>query len=160
MNDQQVAAKFLSWLKEFNPVLWATVKVKRPDLFNAAHAKGLGYLAADETSTVAPSSAPWYSGILTSIADTVKAVLPIYQQKKIIDTQVKLLSQGKAPLTNEQIMAAGTTSLQVQLSPDIEKQVVATAKTAQSGINWTTMALLAGGGFLVWQLTQPKGRRR
>lgn len=148
--------KYLEWLKDFNPLLYAAVKVKRPDIFQRLKADGLAYLSADETIQV---SKPWYANILQTVADTAKMFVPVYQQKKLFDTQVDLAKKGLPMLSNDQILAAGTTSIQVDLPPDIKGEVIKTARTTQSGINWTVMALIAGGGFLLYTMTQKKGRR-
>ena len=152
-SQKNALVRYINWLKEFNPVLYAAVKVTRPDIFNALKARGMGYLAADEP-------VPWYTTALNTVTEAVKAFVPIYQQKVIFSTQMDRIKNGLPPLSNEAIAQAGTTHIQVDLPADIKDQVLQTAQTAQSGINWGVMGLLVGGGILLWTMTQPKRRRR
>lgn len=151
MENKQALIRYLKWLQGFNPVLYAAAKVTHPEIFE--NLKGVGLGATDTENE------PWYATALNTVADAVKAFVPIYQQKKILDTQLQLAKSGQPMLSNEQIAQAGTTSIQVQLPDDIKDEVVNTAKAAQSGINWTVIALLGGGIFLLTQMKPKRGRR-
>lgn len=159
MQSKQSLVKYIKWLQDFNPILYTAVKVSRPDIFSALKSSGLG--AADPfVGPPEPAEAePWYASILNTIADTAKAFVPIYQQKKILETQLDLAKSGQPMLTNDQIRQAGTTNIQVDLPSEIKDEVIQTTKAARSGINWGTLALLGGGVFLIMQMGK-KGRRR
>ena len=152
MNEKQVLKRYLDWMKKFNPLLYNAVKVSRPDIFNTLKSHGLN---ATETTS---ESQPWYASVLNTIADTAKAFLPIYQQKKILDTQLQLAKAGQPMLTNQQIANAGTTHIQVDLPPEIQQEVVATTQAAGRTINWVPILLLGGG--LLLAVTMGKKKRR
>ena len=149
MNGQTTAVKYMKWLKDFNPVLYSAIIVMNPEIKQAFKAAGLSYLGAID-----------WDGILNSITDTVGKLVPIYQQKKILQTQLDLAKSGQPMMTNEQIKQAGTTHIQVDLPPEVRDEVIQTSQAARGGINWGTMAILGVAGFFVWQMMQPKRGRR
>lgn len=151
--------KYLKWLKGFNPLLYNAVMVMRPEIKTALQSQGLG-ANNDFVGPTQPTAAPsWWQSVLTTVVDTAKSLVPVYQQKKVLDVQLDLARQGKPLLTNEQVVQAGTTHIQVDLPKDIQDEVIATTQAAKSGINWTTLALVGGAGFLLYQMSQKKGRR-
>lgn len=159
--------KFWLWTKSNNPAFFEAVKREAPHLMTIkgraleAGPPGLGGLIQDpiriysdelgalpgpQIATPKPTTS--WADKLFSIAG---GLVGIYQQKKVMDLQIKRAEQGLPPLDISQITPP-TVSVQVDLPPEIKQGIKTTQK-------WLMPALI-GGGLLLFMMMQGKRRRR
>jgi len=135
---------YLSWLKEEHPNIFNLIKVRAPELVP----KGLG--AADTEDKK--------GGWSETIMSIVNAAVPIYQQKKIFETQMARAKSGLEPLKTSELAPPGI-PVKVELPPDIQTEI---AKGLGAGKNMMIiggLGVLALGAVMVMGKRGRKGRR-
>lgn len=143
VSNKVALIKYVNWLKKADPRLWALIKVKYPSIFLEGKTELNGWTDID------------WGGIANKVVDTVSKALPVIQQQKIFDTNLKLAKMGKPMIDPASIKLPGI-PIHVELPPEIQQEVLQTAKSAQGGLNMVTMA---GIGIAAFFLLNKKRRK-
>lgn len=152
---------FWLWSKKNNPEFFEAVKRQAPHLITVqgraleSGPPGLGELVDDPIRIYAQELgvAEPQKAASTSWADKLMSIagglVGVYQQKKVMDLQIKRAEQGLAPIEVSQLTPP-TVAVRHELPPELTAGLATGKKLA--------MPLLIGGALLLFMMMQ--GRRR